>query len=157
MAYEFKKLNEVEIGALCPDTNVLVVEVDNIKQIPADQILPSDVVKSVNGQTPDSDGNVYINAGTPEPNIYYCDLDEEGMSSHLTLYWDNNYADGEGGPVWEDEYYHITMGVDIIEYEWDGFVCQSIIMGACEERKIFWFLTEDGTTYTVKTPRRTEQ
>ena len=141
MAYEFKKLSDVNaIEAMSDSTNVLVEENGEIVKLAAEKISPSDVVKTVNGQEPDEYGNVYIDISeSNEPTIYYCDLSND-ENQYKILYYDNNYAEGEGGPVARENFDFIIVGKDMIEYYCDGLLCQSIILGKNIDEYTFWFI-----------------
>ena len=96
MAYEFKKLSDVNVVENMSDgTNVLIEENGEIVKIAANSMIPEDValksdiptgiVKSVNGEVPDEAGNVIV-SGLPD-----------GSAAHQQL-----VTDGEGNAKWED-------------------------------------------------------
>ena len=97
MAYEFKKLSDVNvIEAMKDGLNVLVEDGGEIVKLAANSMIPEDValksdiptgvVKSVNGEVPDEAGNVKV-SGLPD-----------GSAAHQQL-----VTDGEGKAKWEDK------------------------------------------------------
>lgn len=98
MAYEFKKLSDVNaIEGMKENLNVLVEDNGEIVKLAANSMIPEDValksdiptgvVKSINGEVPDENGNVQV-SGLPE-----------GAQSHQQL-----VTDGKGKAKWEDRY-----------------------------------------------------
>lgn len=58
---EFKKITEVEVIKTLNDEDTVLVEQDGAaKRIHASDIIPNDIVKSVNGNAPDKNGNVQM-------------------------------------------------------------------------------------------------
>ena len=110
MAYEFKKLSDVNvIEAMKDGLNVLVEDGGEIVKLAANSMIPEDValksdiptgvVKSVNGEVPDEAGNVKV-SGLPD-----------GSAAHQQL-----VTDGEGKAKWEDKPFYETGW----RYAWDG-------------------------------------
>lgn len=103
MAYEFKKLSDVNvIEAMKDGLNVLVEDGGEIVKLAANSMIPEDValksdiptgvVKSVNGEVPDEAGNVKV-SGLPDGSAAYQQL----------------VTDGEGKAKWEDKAFYETI------------------------------------------------
>ena len=87
---EFKKISQLPMAeGLTESTNVLIEADGATKRIPAKQIAPDGMVKSVNGNVPDENGNVAID-------IPDCKLPEISTPNQMLV------TDADGVAKWED-------------------------------------------------------
>lgn len=101
MAYEFKKLSDVNvIEGMKENLNVLVEDNGEIVKFAANDMIPDSVIKSVNGETPDENGNVDV-SGLPE-----------GSQPHQQL-----VTGADNKAVWEARTHYTTVET---LFNWDG-------------------------------------
>lgn len=85
MAFEFKRLSDVEIvNTASDDTTVLIEEDGDIKRINKNK-LGGGTVKSVNGVKPDAEGNIEIAAGDVTSNSVIINSSTEGSTKRFRI------------------------------------------------------------------------
>ena len=122
MAYEFKRLSDVNvIESMSDSTNVLIEENGEIVKMSGNKMIPTGVVKSVNGVTPDEAGNVVM-SGLPE-----------GATAYQQL-----VTDGSGVAKWEDRlaYEHAQT------VTWDGDITSPRYTSYSETKGEYRFLDD---------------
>jgi hypothetical protein len=142
MAYEFKKLSDVNVIESMKDgLNVLVEDGGEIVKISADSIVPDGIVKSVNGEIPDENGNIEV-SGLPE-----------GSMLHQQL-----VTDADGVARWEERTHYTEMihgclydGEVTTKYGWNCVKGHPISFNVIEGE--MYTVIFDGVTYEVEGKR----